>query len=87
MLRDLFPLSSAISALATVHPSNDRDRAELNGDCAIRLLVRQYLGEGDTGMIVDTDMDELPADAAAIALTSAVAGDAMADFIETAELF
>jgi len=38
-------------------------------------------------MIVDTDMDELPADAAAIALTSAVAGDAMADFIETAELF
>ena len=32
-------------------------------------------------------MDELPADAAAVALAGAVAGDAMADPLELAELF
>ncbi len=32
-------------------------------------------------------MDELPADAAAVALAGAVAGDAVADLIELAELF
>ena len=37
--------------------------------------------------VVDADMDELPADAAAVALAGAVAGDAMADPVETAELF
>ena len=33
------------------------------------------------------DVDELPADAAAVALAGAVAGDAVADLIELAELF
>ena len=37
-------------------------------------------------MIVDRHMDELPADAAAVALPFAVAGDAMADPVEAAEL-
>ena len=32
------------------------------------------------------DMDELPADAAAVALAGAVAGDAVADALEAAEL-
>ena len=32
------------------------------------------------------DVDELPADAAAVALAGAVAGDAMADLIEAPEL-
>jgi len=38
-------------------------------------------------MIVDGDMDEFPADTSAVALAFAVAGDAMTDFVETAELF
>ena len=37
-------------------------------------------------MIVDADVDELPADAPAVALTGAIAGDAVADFVEAAEL-
>src|SRR5947209_4781751 len=40
---------------------------------AFRFLVRQNLGAGDAGVIVDTDMNELPADATAVALTGAVA--------------
>jgi hypothetical protein len=38
-------------------------------------------------MIVDADMDELPTDPAAVALTGTVARDAVADSIESAELF
>ncbi len=38
-------------------------------------------------MIVNTDVDELPADAAAVALTGVIAGDAVADLVEAAELF
>jgi hypothetical protein len=38
-------------------------------------------------VIVDADMDELPTNAAAVALASAVAGDAVANLIEPAELF
>ena len=45
------------------------------------------LAEGDARGVVDADMDELPADAAAVALAGAVAGDAMADLVELAELF
>ena len=37
--------------------------------------------------VVDGDVDELPADAAAVALAGAIAGDAVADAIEPAELF
>src|SRR5580700_9590056 len=57
------------------------------GDGAALLLIGHYLGESDAGMIVDGDMDELPADTSAVALAFAVAGDAVADFVETAELF
>src|SRR5207237_4184327 len=52
---------------------------------AFRFLVRQNLGEGDAGVIVDTDMNELPADATAVALTGAVAGDAVTDRVNPAE--
>ncbi len=38
-------------------------------------------------MVVDGDMDELPAGASAVALSPAVAGDAMADLVETAQRF
>ena len=47
---------------------------------AFGFFVRQYLGEGDAGMIVYADVDELPTDAPAIALTGAIAGDAVARY-------
>jgi hypothetical protein len=50
-------------------------------------VIRLDLDEGDAGGIVDADMDELPADAAIMALASAIAGDAVADSIEFDELF
>jgi hypothetical protein len=50
------------------------------------LLLAGHNLEGDARVIVDGDMDELPADAPAIALTFAIAGDAVADAIEAAEL-
>ena len=50
-------------------------------------VVRHDLDEGDAGGVVDADMDELPADAAIMALASAIAGDAVADAIESDELF
>src|SRR6202021_2729925 len=53
---------------------------------AICLLVRQNLGEGEAGVIVDTDMNELPADATAVALTGAIAGDAVTDLVKTTDL-
>jgi hypothetical protein len=49
---------------------------------AFRLLLLQNLGEGDAGVIVDTDMNELPADATAVALTGAIAGDAVTDLVK-----
>src|ERR1700750_1045973 len=59
----------------------------LEEGCSASLaLVGLYLGEGDARSVVDADMDELPADAACIALTGSVAGDAMADLVELAEL-
>src|ERR1700686_661146 len=63
------------------------ERGLEKGDGAALLLVGHDLGESDAGVIVDGDMDELPADTSAVALAFAVAGDAMADFVETAELF
>src|SRR5262249_9333765 len=57
------------------------------GNGAVGCLVRLDLGEGDAGMVVDADMDELPADAAAVALAGSIAGGAMADTLETAEFF
>ena len=57
------------------------------GNGAVGRLVGLDLRERDAGMIVDADVDELPADAAAVALAGAVAGDVVADALETAELF
>lgn len=37
-------------------------------------------------MIVDADVDELPADAPVVALSGSIAGDAMADLVEAAQL-
>ena len=54
---------------------------------AFLFLVRQDLGEGDAGVIINTNVDELPADATAIALAGAIAGNAVADSVETTELF
>jgi len=53
---------------------------------AFRRLVRQDLGKGDAGVIVDADVDELPADATVVTLAGAIAGDAVADLVETPEL-
>jgi hypothetical protein len=54
------------------------------------LLVGHDLGEGDARVIVDGDMDKLPAEPFApcspIALSSAIAGDAVANAIDPAEL-
>src|SRR3954469_3791876 len=63
------------------------DRGLEEGDRALLLLVRKDLREGDPGGVVDADVDELPSDAPALALTGSVAGDAMADAVEAAELF
>src|SRR5713101_1273823 len=56
------------------------------GDGALFFLIRHDLGEGEARGVVDADMDELPADAAAVALAGAVAGDAVADAVEASEL-
>ena len=56
------------------------------GDGALLPLVGQDLREGEARGVVDADVDELPADAAGLALACAVAGDAMADALEAAEL-
>src|SRR5580700_4270804 len=65
-------------------------RFEEGGGAALPLIGHD-LGEGDAGVVVDGDMDELPAEPFApcppVALPSAVAGDAMADAIDPAELF
>lgn len=58
---------------------------------AARLLVGLDLAEGDTGCIVDADMDELPARPAALgtapgALACAIAGDVMTNPLEAAEV-
>ncbi len=63
------------------------DRGPEEGDRALLLLVRKDLREGHPGGIVDADVDELPPDAPALALTGSIAGDAVADVVEAAELF
>src|SRR4029450_11386634 len=63
------------------------DRCLEEGDRAALLLVRHDLGEGDAGVIVDADVHVFPAEAALLTLASPVAGDAVSDLIELAELF
>src|SRR4051794_18972248 len=52
-----------------------------------RICEKATRGEGHPGGVVDADVDELPSDAPALALPRSVAGDAMADPVEAAELF
>ena len=56
-------------------------------DCAGGFFVRQDLGEG----VIDADVDELPTEPFAarpsVALTPAIACDAMSDLLETAEFY
>ena len=61
------------------------DGGREEGDGALLLLVGQDLREGQAGGVVDRDVDELPAGAARLALLR-IAGDAMADALEAAEL-
>src|SRR4029453_8559542 len=63
------------------------DRGLEEGDRALLLLVREDLREGHPGGIVDADVDELPPDAPALALTGSIASDAVADTVDAAELF
>lgn len=57
------------------------------GAGALSLLVRHDLRESEARGVIDADVNELSADAAAVALAGAVAGNAMTDPIEVAELF
>src|SRR5690606_18190384 len=56
------------------------------GNGALLLLVGQDLREGDARGVVDADVDELPAAAAAAIVAGVMAGDAVADLVEAAEL-
>jgi hypothetical protein len=56
------------------------------GDRALLLLVGQDLAEGDAGIVVDADVDELPAAAARAGDAGALAGDAVAGSVEAAKL-
>src|SRR5919198_1042597 len=60
--------------------------SQQEGDGAVFRLVGPDLGEGDARGIVDRDVDELPADTAAVALAGAIASDAVADPFEAAKL-
>ena len=57
------------------------------GDGTAFLLAGHHLGEGDTGGIIDADMDIFPTGASSVALSSPIASDAVANLIEFAELF
>jgi hypothetical protein len=59
----------------------------LKGHGTAPALALHDLAEGHARGVVDADVDILPAGAAAVALTGAVAGDAVAYLIELAELF
>ena len=61
------------------------------GNRTFLALIGQQFGVGQTRGIIDGDVQELPTqpppDAAPIALPGAIAGDAMADAVDAAELF
>lgn len=50
-------------------------------------FIGQDFGVGDTRVIIDRQVQVLPAAPAAVALTLSITGDAVADLLETAELF
>src|SRR5690606_24728250 len=55
-------------------------------DGAVLGLVGHQRGVGEARGIIDGDVEELPAGAAPAALAGAIAGDAMADAVDAAEL-
>lgn len=61
--------------------------AKRKGDCAFLLLIREDVGTGDAGMVVDGDVSKLPAGRLAAAMAGATTDDAMADAVESAEFF
>lgn len=80
-----------VATTVVAHDARDGDAKALRtgdgrleeGNGAVGRVIGLDLGEGDAAVIVNADMDELPADTAAIALASAVAGDTMANMLET----
>jgi hypothetical protein len=66
-------------------PSEPGGRAAQKARDGDALLVAQHLRVGQARAVIDADMDELPADAAHA--TAPIAGDAMADPADTAQLF
>ena len=82
------------STVAITHPLTDLeaeacvvgDGGSQKGGGAPLLLACHDLGEGHAGVVVDSDMDELPTHASAVALAGPVAGYAMSDPVEQAEL-
>ena len=57
------------------------------GDGAVLFLVGHDVSEAEAGVVVDADVDELPADPPAAALAGSILGDAVAYPIETAQFF
>ncbi|KQT70250.1 hypothetical protein ASG51_14460 [Methylobacterium sp. Leaf465] len=68
------------------YPATEKLEIEEEGEAGAALLVRMDLGVGQPGMVVDGQVQILPADPAALALAGALAGDAMAGALEAAEL-
>lgn len=84
---------SPVRPMREIHDAGDRDTNALvvgdrrlqKVDSAGGLFVRLDLRESHSRGVVDADMDELPADAAALALAGAIAGDPVADPLEAPE--
>src|SRR5512134_754895 len=74
------PLDSHAEALVV----GDGGLQEGNG--AFLAFGGHDLSDGNPGVVVDADMHELPADAACPALTGSIAGDAVPDPVEAAQL-
>src|SRR5207302_10899939 len=65
----------------------EAQRVEEKAQAGATLFVGQDFRVSHAGVVVDRQMQIFPADPAAVALTLAIAGDAVADLLETTELF
>jgi hypothetical protein len=65
----------------------EAQRVKEKAQAGATFFVGQDFGVSDARVVVDGQMQVFPADPTAVALTLAVAGDAVADLRETAELF
>jgi hypothetical protein len=92
LLADGFEPVGDIAGAVVGHDGLDTDAATLEpGDRAFEKagggrgsFIGEDLGVGEAGSVVDSDMDELPADASSILTT--IAGDAMTDAADAPEL-